>query len=64
MEIEIGDLVKLKSGSPIMTVNSRIKGNEYMCVYFDSDGNAKSIILDSKTLIKVSSNETNKTHQE
>lgn len=63
-EIEIGDLVQLKSGSPKMTVSSRVMGNQYSCVYFDSDGNPKYITLDSKTLKKVLPDEINQTQSE
>jgi uncharacterized protein YodC (DUF2158 family) len=33
MELSLGNLVKLKSGGPVMTV-SEVDGNEVTCVWF------------------------------
>ena len=38
-EFEIGDVVVLKSGGPLMTIESFDENNRLYCVWFDKDGN-------------------------
>jgi uncharacterized protein YodC (DUF2158 family) len=61
MKIKSGDLVVLKSGSPIMTVGapSQVEPNVFMCHYFafveDNDGNGYPTTLEfhKDALVKV-----------
>lgn len=46
---KIGDLVKLKSGGPIMTV-SWIDGESCYCTFFTSDMELKEVKLQNQTL--------------
>lgn len=48
-EIKKGDTVRLKSGGPLMTVQS-IADNEASCTWFDDKNNRKEGIFDPATL--------------
>ncbi len=37
MQFKVGDTVQLKSGGPVMTIDSAIGSGEYWCVWFPSN---------------------------
>lgn len=50
-EFNSGDLVKLKSGSPIMTIDLQHPNGMYLCIYFDEiSQNFKRENLNSESL--------------
>ena len=51
MDLQIGDVVKLKSGGPWMTVY-KIEGDEISCVWFPNDNDAVSRSFNKNVLLK------------
>jgi uncharacterized protein YodC (DUF2158 family) len=54
--LKSGDLVKLRSGGPLMTVNG-FTNSQVICVYFDEKNEFKSIQVFSGALKAVSEDE-------
>jgi len=52
MEFKKGDLVKLKSGGPTMTV-SEIENNRIYCQWF-ANNELKTEVIEAEALVKVS----------
>lgn len=40
---QIGDVVELKSGGPLMTVHHLNSGGAYTCVWFNTDGHTHTL---------------------
>ncbi|MCZ7930926.1 DUF2158 domain-containing protein [Agrobacterium leguminum] len=54
-EFEIGDVVQLKSGGPLMTINHLNSTGNYTCVWFNTDGHTHSLqngVFKAETLRK------------
>ncbi len=51
MELQIGDVVKLKSGGPWMTVY-KIEGDAISCIWFPNDNDAVSRSFHKDILLK------------
>lgn len=51
MELQIGDVVKLKSGGPWMTVY-KIEGDDVSCIWFPNDNDAVSRSFNKNVLLK------------
>lgn len=51
MSIKVGEIVKLKSGGPVMTVAKKLSTTELSCVWFDSHGVYQSEIFEEETLV-------------
>lgn len=52
-QIQSGDLVQLKSGGPVMTVEEVLEGGEVNCVWQDKVGNIKQVRINIAALEKV-----------
>ena len=53
-QIREGDLVKLKSGGPMMTVTGTREGGYLLCEWFDDKGTAQFATFQPHALRKVS----------
>jgi uncharacterized protein YodC (DUF2158 family) len=45
-----GDVVRLKSGGPDMTVESELKPGRFVCHWFDKEGKLQSATFNEETL--------------
>jgi len=52
-DIQVGDVVRLKSGGPQMTVNG-IDETRVYCFYFDKQGNKQTMAVQIESVKKVS----------
>jgi uncharacterized protein YodC (DUF2158 family) len=52
MNFQTGDVVRLKSGGPNMTVNT-VKGDEIWCQWFDKDQKPQQTYFKPNTLEKI-----------
>ena len=50
-EFEVGNLVMLQSGGPLMTVTDVIEGSLIQCTYFTPNYKIRSATLPSKSLV-------------
>lgn len=57
-QFKVGDLVKLKSGGPVMTINyiREEQDNECVCVWFTEKKEAISKHFNQATLMKIENN--------
>lgn len=51
-EMQIGDVVQLKVGGPIMTVDRDMGDEQYLCVWFDDKQERKAHVFPVATLEK------------
>lgn len=59
--MNIGDTVSLKSGGPLMTVNSMIGGSEAECIWFDDEDHLQKAYFPTSALRYVKAPTTKKT---
>lgn len=57
----VGDTVSLKSGGPLMTVNSMIGGSECECIWFDDEDHLQKSYFPTNALMKASTPTKKKT---
>ena len=52
--LQIGDLVRLKSGGQIMTVHNLTGNDKVSCIWHDCDGRFQEATIDKRALSKAS----------